>query len=328
MKAQPVEKLVHEHLFPRARATDPDNFLAFVNRHLLGEVRAETQAFYGHLDTQESKYPGLDYNHRIHRIRLSRYPWHRRLFRAFDALGLTPAEISNLTRWEGTKWAKEKYEEEQGVKIRDTLSDGFPTWDDDLGRAVYAGAGEDNEDDDDEAGGTGGNELAEGEHAGGQGQEQANNHMDEDDDEDDDGDDDHQPADGQVDGDESELRSVGVELNNRLRAGVARRAAGDTNAVLDEEWEQWLKQIVDSGLLHENMSDQAFHQFFESTIIPAGLLPGNVTAAAVAGRWSEVPEYLHNLLRRTLQADLRLPGAGESGTATTTQVAADLAPGA
>jgi hypothetical protein len=117
MKAQPVEKLVHEHLFPRARATDPDNFLAFVNRHLLSEVRAETQAFYGHLDTQESKYPGLDYNHRIHRIRLSRYPWHRRLFRAFDALGLTPAEISNLTRWEGTKWAKEKYEEEHGVKI-------------------------------------------------------------------------------------------------------------------------------------------------------------------------------------------------------------------
>lgn len=332
MKGTPVEKLVYEHMFPKARASDPDNFQAFLTRYLVGEVRSETQAFYGHLETQEAKYPGLDYANRTHRIRLSRYPWHRRLFRAFDALGLTPAEIANLTRWEGTKWAKEKYELEHGVKIRDTTADGIPTWDDELGRAV--GEVKDVTNNDDEA---------------------INNEDEQEEEEDNDNDNDagdDREAAGDDQGDEeaseSELLSVGIELNARLRAGAARREAGDTNAVLDEEWEQWLKHIIDSGLLHDNMSQQAFRQFFESTVVPAGLVPAEVMSAARAGRWSDVPEYLHSLLRRTLEpeqraqwdsaaggtspggsgsrntySDLRLP-VGESGTS---QMTAD-APGA
>ncbi|KAK3398085.1 hypothetical protein B0T20DRAFT_240630 [Sordaria brevicollis] len=121
-----IDEVVYRHMFPKARPSDPANFAGFLQRHLIYEVRQEVHAYFGHIDTQEAKYPGLDYNNPIHRIRLSRWQWHRRLFRAFDALRLTEWEISNLTKWEGTRWAKEKFEEEQGIVIRDTASDGFP----------------------------------------------------------------------------------------------------------------------------------------------------------------------------------------------------------
>ncbi|EPE10430.1 hypothetical protein F503_05525 [Ophiostoma piceae UAMH 11346] len=126
MKRPAVDKLVYTSLFPRPKQTDPHSFLDFLERYLVLEVRQEVHSFYGHLDTQEAKYPGLNYSHPTHRVRLSRWPWHRRLFRAFDSLGLTPAEIANLTKWEGTKWAKERYEKEQSITILDTAADGMP----------------------------------------------------------------------------------------------------------------------------------------------------------------------------------------------------------
>jgi hypothetical protein len=61
-------------------------------------------------------------------MRLGRYTWHRRLFRAFDTLRLTPSEIAGLTKWEGTRWAKEGYEKEHSIKIRDTTGDCIHDW--------------------------------------------------------------------------------------------------------------------------------------------------------------------------------------------------------
>jgi hypothetical protein len=122
MKAPAIDQLVYECLFPKPKATDPQNFQGLLQRNLVPEVRLETQAFYGHLSSQEAKYPGLDYSYQPHRVRLSRYTWHRRLFRAFDNLGLTKSEIASLTKWEGTRWAKERFEREQGIVIRDTTS--------------------------------------------------------------------------------------------------------------------------------------------------------------------------------------------------------------
>ncbi|PHH89324.1 hypothetical protein CDD83_6289 [Cordyceps sp. RAO-2017] len=278
MKGRPVEELVYEFMFPRPKSTDPQNFNALLQRSLIPEVRQETHAFYGHLDTQEAKYPGLDYTHQTHRIRLSRWPWHRRLFRAFNALGLTHAEIAGLTKWEGTKWAKEKFEREQGVTIRDTTADGFPDWVEptELRRVPHrrdpaAPAStrdrallEDNDDDDDD--------------------------VDEDDDESDD-----------------ELESVGVELNQRLRAQAARREAGETSVVLDEQWEQWLKNAIETGeltIITEQMTEQMFRRATSSSsIIPAALIPPSMLGAARAGRWSEIPDFLQPVLRRTLEAE-------------------------
>lgn len=332
MKAPPVDRLVHEHMFPRARPNEPANFNHFLTRHLVPEVRSETQAYYGHLKTDEAKYPGLDYNNATHRIRLARYTWHRRLFRAFDALGLTPSEISALTRWEGTKWAKDKYELEHGVVIRDTAGDHMLTWDDELDCCPEPQPQAQDEEDEDEE-----DEEEEEQEEEEQEEEEAEEEEEE------------QPQtasvltfeqppapdgtmrpwlrlntptpppplqqqqpqqqqpEGALDDDAGSLQSVGVELNARLRAGVAAREAGYHDAVLDEEWEQWLKHVVETGLLHDNMPEQSFRRFFESTIMPAGVIPAGVMAAARAGRWSEVPDFLHNLLRRALQSEqLRL----------------------
>lgn len=308
MKGVSTEDLVYDQLFPKARANDPQNFQAFCTRCLIGEVRSETQAFYGHLDTQEAKFPGLDYNDATHRIRLGRFTWHRRLFRAFDTLGLTPSEIDNLTRWEGTKWAKDKYEKEHGVIIRDTASDDIPTWDDELGAAVYDSKYappqiEIVSVDDDVSSARTATPEQQSERS-----EEAVQHQEEDEEDEEDIDAPTEQivvveAPATVEASEPELESVGVSLNARLREGAARREAGDTNAVLDEEWEQWIKAIIDSGLLHEDMSDTAFQQFFDSIVMPAGLVPVDVMSAARAGSWDEVPQFLHAILRRTLEAE-------------------------
>lgn len=266
MRGRPVEVLVYECMFPKPKTFDPQDFQALVQRSLIPEVRQETHAFYGHLETQEAKYPGLDYTHPTHRIRLSRWPWHRRLFRAFDGLSLTHAEISTLTKWEGTKWAKEKFEKEQGIVIRDTAADGFPDWTEPAsrasaqqGRSVRIHTIDISNVDDDE------------------------NMESEESDE--------------------ELASVGVSLNQQLRAQAARREAGDTSAVLDEEWEQWLKNAIESGelaLLTERMTEEMLGQSRSTNTMVASLLPDGMLHMARAGQWSEVPEFLQPLLRRTV----------------------------
>ncbi|KAM5355251.1 hypothetical protein ACJ41O_001897 [Fusarium nematophilum] len=256
MKGRPVDQLVYEYMFPRPKSNDPQNFHALLQRSLIPEVRQETHAFYGHLETQEAKYPGLDYTHTTHRIRLSRWQWHRRLFRAFDGLRLTNSEIAGLTKWEGTKWAKEKFEKEQGYTIHDTAADGFPDWSDieNLPRSSRSQSAEVGY-------------LA----------------MEDDVDEDD----------MDIES-EDELESVGVELNARLRDRVARREAGDTSTVLDEEWEQWLKNAIETGNL--SFLTELFRG--DSSAAITGLL-----STARAGLWSDIPEALRPMLRSQLELE-------------------------
>jgi hypothetical protein len=56
-------------------------------------------------------------------MRLGRFKHHRRLFQAFDDLGLTYQEIQEFCCWEGTKWARERYERDEGVRVVDTTGD-------------------------------------------------------------------------------------------------------------------------------------------------------------------------------------------------------------
>jgi DNA-binding transcriptional MerR regulator len=90
---------------------------------LVPEVRIEVATFYGDLNSAEARYPGLNYCHPPHRMRLGRFKHHRRLFQAFDDLGLTYNEIQEFCCWEGTKWARERYERDEGVKVVDTTGD-------------------------------------------------------------------------------------------------------------------------------------------------------------------------------------------------------------
>ncbi|KAI3399968.1 hypothetical protein diail_5124 [Diaporthe ilicicola] len=261
MKGRPVDQLVYEQMFPKPRPQDPQNFHALLQRHLILEVRQEVHSFYGHLDTAEAKYPGLDYTHPIHRTRLSRWQWHRRMFRAFDALHLTPSEIAGLTKWEGTRWAKVRYEREQNTSIRDTAADGMSHWLDREARAPisHLADGPDTEEDD---------TMAE---------------VDEDD------------SDG-------ELESVGVALNEQLRERVAARNAGDLSLPVDEAWEQWFKNAVETGEI-SHMRERITH------VPPQDLFPPRFIDAARAGNWHDIPEFLRDLIRDGLRAeDNRLQG--------------------
>jgi len=302
MKGRPVDQLVHEYMFPKPRATDPPNFHSLLHRHLILEVRQEVQAYFGHISTQEAKYPGLDYSHRIHRIRLSRWPWHRRLFRAFDALGLTRSEIATLTKWEGTKWAKERFERDSGIVIRDSAGDGIEDWVEAEDR-IHGAQGVQRET----------KHIAEDEIAVERGDEdmehETYNEEDEEDEEEDEEEEEEDEAEGaeeqphhrvQDDESEGELESIGVALNERLRERAARHQAGDTSEPLDEDWEQWLKNAIESGEL-PFLTEQILSRSDNPSPVPqAALFPPRMLSAARAGNWQDIPDFLHGILQRTL----------------------------
>ncbi|KAL3472903.1 hypothetical protein BJX99DRAFT_261845 [Aspergillus californicus] len=223
-----LAQIVHRASFPRQRTSDPATFAAHIALNLVPEVRIETSTFYGSLDSVEAQYPGLDYSYGPHRMRMSRFPWHRKLFRVFDELGLSEDEISSLCRWEGTKSARQRYEKEEGIKVRDTTADAirpaspspipsviFHVEDSPVhvyeaeakippceGAEVRTGAIDDRGID---------CELQEGE-----------------------------------DSSDDEVESCGVELNHRLIAATAARERG-ANVPLDADWEQWLKEAGERG---------------------------------------------------------------------------------
>lgn len=123
-----VSDRVYAALYPRRTANDPQSFTDHLNTNLVSEVRIETQRFYGGLETVEARYPGLNYTYPPHIKRLSYFPHHKRLFEIFAALALTNGEILSLCRWEGTLWARQRYERDEGVKVRDTTGDDIGPW--------------------------------------------------------------------------------------------------------------------------------------------------------------------------------------------------------
>lgn len=121
----PIATLLYDALFPPHSRTpnDPPSFTVHLARNLVPEVRLEVATFYGDLNSTEARYPGLNYCYPPHRMRLGRFKHHRRLFEAFDNLGLTYNEIQDFCCWEGTKWARERYEKDEGIKVVDTTGD-------------------------------------------------------------------------------------------------------------------------------------------------------------------------------------------------------------
>ncbi|KAK4541942.1 hypothetical protein LTR36_007306 [Oleoguttula mirabilis] len=116
----PIAHLLYAYLFPHPTPNDPPSFAAHLARNLVPEVRIEVATFYGDLNSAEARYPGLNYCYGPHRMRLGRFKHHKRLFDAFDTLGLTYNEVQEFCCWEGTKWARERYEKDEGIKVQDT----------------------------------------------------------------------------------------------------------------------------------------------------------------------------------------------------------------
>lgn len=273
-----LAQLVYNASFPRPRANDPHSFSAHITRHLVPEVRIETSTFYGSLDCIEAQYPGLDYSYGPHRMRLGRFPWHRRLFRTFDELGLTATEISSLCRWEGTKSARERYEKEAGEKVIDTTADDvrpaspcpLPSvevhFEDSPGPVRDSASTIELHDDSISTSSTAST-------VNDRGVDCVVSHRASDDDSSDD-----------------EMESCGVELNHRLIAATAAREQG-ADVPLDEDWEQWLKEAGERGtytnMIHAIRANQPlrFLTYIPPTPLP---YPNRTTGAApISSSFSE-----------------------------------------
>ncbi|KAJ5183386.1 hypothetical protein N7492_001002 [Penicillium capsulatum] len=230
MRKPSLAEIVYTTTFPRPTASDPGSFAAHITRHLVPEVRVETNTFYGPLDCIEAQYPGLDYSFAPHRQRLSRFPWHRRLFRVFDKLHLTEEEISGLCCWEGTKSARQRYEAEEGVSVQDTTGDAipratlFPT----PTVAIHYDFGGP-EDDQDQLHETRSDDTVRASHS------RSSSAFS-----------DYRGTGFDEDLSDEEVESCGVELNHRLLAAMAARDQG-ADVPLDEDWEQWMKEAGECG---------------------------------------------------------------------------------
>ncbi|KAL8729031.1 MAG: hypothetical protein Q9166_005032 [cf. Caloplaca sp. 2 TL-2023] len=254
--------IIYARLYPTPKPTDPQNLQAHISKQLVPEVRAETARFYGHIDCVEAQYPGLDYAVPAHRLRLSRFPYHRRLFQVFDQLRLTDHEIQTLCKWEGTLWARERYEKDIGSRVRDTTWEGIaearpetPTVTltelrggrtsgrsirDTYQREVQLSSEEDAMEDIVQSGQDGGHEESDNADEEEEEIEEDGAGVESSDEEADD-------AEPEPEESEDELQqSVGVELNQRLMAATEARNRGE-EAVLDADWEQWLKEAAERG---------------------------------------------------------------------------------
>ncbi|KAJ5170238.1 uncharacterized protein N7500_003021 [Penicillium coprophilum] len=232
MRKPSVGQIVYNATFTRPRTSDPGSFGAHITRNLVPEVRVETSLFYGSLDCIEAQYPGLDYSYGPHRMRLGRFPWHRKLFQTFDELGLTEEEISNLCRWEGTKSARQRYEAEEGILVRDTTAHSVrpaspqptPSIEIHFNDCDFCGT----EEEDDQIIETQSNDTVRAIDSRASSYRSTEEHEIEE------------------ELSDEEIESCGVALNTRIHAALAARDQG-TDVPLDEDWEQWLKEAGERG---------------------------------------------------------------------------------
>ena len=235
MQKPDIWKLVLAHLAPSKTDPSSSDWRSYINRYIVPEVKQEIIRFFGSIDNHEAQYPGLDYSNPAHRLRLRSFPHHHQLFVVFDKLRLTESELNTLCKWHGTKRAKEEFEKKHHLKIADTTWEGVHPYchleptitlreGDDVVLETQMLAGYNRMRDEDEEMG-----------ASQDGEEDV---------------DEEESISG--DGSEDELhQSVGVELNERLRANAeadAEARARGEQVTMDAEWEQWLKEAAERGI--------------------------------------------------------------------------------
>lgn len=230
-----IWKLVLLSLNPGRSEANPTEWRHLVHRSIVPEVKQEIIRFYGSNDELESQYPGLDYTSRNHRLRLSSWPFHCKLFQAFDALRLTDDEIYTLCKWHGTKRARDEYERRHAIQIADTTLDEIQPYSRPAITVTYHEPAVS-----DQLMGRSGQRALFASEAG-QRSVEANESLGFDSRKD--------PVDASDDESEDEVqRSIGVELNQRLRANaeanVRARARGEPVST-DLDWEQWIKEAAE-----------------------------------------------------------------------------------
>jgi hypothetical protein len=165
-------------------------------------------------------------------MRLGRFPWHRKLFKTFDELGLTEAEISNLCRWEGTKSARQRYEAEEGVIVRDTTAHSVRPASPQPGPSIEVHFNDSDfcvtEEEDDQIIETQSNDTVRAVDS------RASSYRS------------TEEYEIEEELSDEEIESCGLALNTRIHAALAARDQG-TDVPLDEDWEQWLKEAGERG---------------------------------------------------------------------------------
>ena len=238
MQKPEIWRLVLAHLVPTKTDITLGDWRAYINRCIVPEVRQESTRFFGSTDCIESQNPGLDYANPAHRRRLYPFPHHNQLFTVFDKLRLTGSEIHTLCKWHGTRKAKEEFEKKHCVKITDTTWDGVDAY-----RCIEPTVTLHDVD-----GPSMESRFVDGYHVV---------YEEEDEEMGDSEEYEEQNVEDEVGqpGEESEdelQQSVGVELNERLmasaEANAEARARGET-VTMDPEWEQWLKEAAERGVM-------------------------------------------------------------------------------
>ena len=225
MRKPRIEELVMSRLFPQRSDINPSDWQNYIRHSLVQEVRKENVCFYGVSNCLESRYPGLDYADPAHRLRLNRFPCHQKLFRVFDELRLTEYEIQGLCKWEGTRSARETFEANKRVQIKDTTWNGIHDLRDRTATITVTSACTEET-----------TEIETGEISDGDVELEDENEEIRDFGEG------EEPPEEEI---EDELqRSVGVDLNQRLLAATEARARGE-EATIDADWEQWLKEAAE-----------------------------------------------------------------------------------
>ena len=247
-------------LFPQRKDVDLSDWQNHIRRCLVQEVRRENLCFYGLSDCLEARYPGLDYANPGHRLRLNRFQCHRKLFRVLDELRLTDYEIQRLCEWEGTRSARETYEANNRVKIKDTTWNGVQDFRNRRATVTVNSCWSD------ETTETGAGEISDIEVES----EDRNEQMK---------DCDEREEFSEEESEDELQRSVGVDLNQRLLAATEARARGE-EATIDPDWEQWLKEAAERGGLPD------FPQNSDATLTPAA-------PSQTPSYWGRgIPEYL------------------------------------
>ena len=233
-----IWKLVIAQLISSKKDLTLSDWRSYITQYLVPEIKLESARFFGGIDDQESRYPGLDYANPAHRLRLGSFHHHAGLFKAFDKLRLTEHEIYMLCKWHGTKRAKDEHERNRQTTVIDTTWAGVHRYqlleptvtvphdsqnvvDNSRARPRLDGSVLQGEDED----------MADSE-------DEESYNMDEDED---------------LSEEESEdelQQSIGVELNQRLvasaEANAEARARGE-QVITDAEWEQWMKDAAERG---------------------------------------------------------------------------------
>lgn len=261
MRKPEIWKLVLAQLLPAKSEFSTSDWRTYVNRYLIPEIHTETIRFYGNNDTIEAIHPGLDYASKAGRLRLGKFPRHNQLFGVFDKLRLCDSEIRALCRWEGTYAAKEAYERRVNQPIIDTTWDGVHEYALVSPRAyVVSRAANARAYIRREAQGASASvpirhtdleylamSIADNDDVK---WDEAEETFEEEEDE----------EEALEEESEDELQqSVGEELNQRLLAATEARARGE-DATMDAEWEQWMKDAIERGVMPELSSLQTLSQ--------------------------------------------------------------------